>query len=186
MVSNIYNSGVSAFRRSKGFKTYVYNSLTTDISLVYPQGIEGSRLNISETCRVSRPWCFKGPKDSRDSGFQGIEGFPLLTGTFNELGVSKIQGFQGKYIYKIWTRSKYHRPCIVKPLCDLSSLWVWIGPMGERIPREGIRVWESIIRESADFTLLIIGNPGALLLRFLTTSLGCYSLRRSCNLSRGR
>ena len=36
------------------------------------------------------------------------------------------------------------------------------GPMGERTPREGIRVWELIIRESADFTLLIIGNSGAL------------------------
>ena len=36
------------------------------------------------------------------------------------------------------------------------------GPMGERTPREGIRVWESIIRESADFTLLIIDSPGAL------------------------
>ena len=34
--------------------TYVYNSLTTDISLVYPQGIEGSRVNISKTYRVSR------------------------------------------------------------------------------------------------------------------------------------
>ena len=40
------------------------------------------------------------------------------------------------------------------------------GPMGERTPREGIRVWESIIRESADFTLLIIGNPGALVTFF--------------------
>ena len=34
--------------------------------------------------------------------------------------------------------------------------------MGERTPREGIRVWELIIRESADFTLLITGSPGAL------------------------
>ena len=39
-------------------------------------------------------------------------------------------------------------------------------PMGERTPREGIRVWESIIQESADFTLLIIGNPGALVTFF--------------------
>ena len=38
------------------------------------------------------------------------------------------------------------------------------GPLGERTPREGIRVWELIIRESADFTLLIIGNPGALVM----------------------
>ena len=54
MVSNIYNSGVSAFQRSKGFRTYVYNSLTTAIASVYPQGIEGSRVNIPETYRVSR------------------------------------------------------------------------------------------------------------------------------------
>ena len=40
------------------------------------------------------------------------------------------------------------------------------GLMGERTPREGIRVWESIIRESADFTLLIFGNPGALVTFF--------------------
>ena len=53
MVSNIYNSGVSGLPKVKGFKTYVYNSLTTDISLVYPQGIEGSRVNIPETYRVS-------------------------------------------------------------------------------------------------------------------------------------
>ena len=98
MVSNIYNSGVSAFRRSKGFKTYVYNSLTTDISLVYPQGIEGSRVNISKTYRVSWAQCFKDTKDPSASGFQGIERFPLLTEAFNELGVSKIQGLQGKYI----------------------------------------------------------------------------------------
>ena len=52
---------------------------------------------------------------------------------------------------------KYHRPCTVQPLCDRTIRWK-TGPMGERTPREGIRVWESIIRESADFTLLIIGN----------------------------
>ena len=38
--------------------------------------------------------------------------------------------------------------------------------MGERTPREGIQAWELIIRESADFTLLIIGNPGALVTFF--------------------
>ena len=36
------------------------------------------------------------------------------------------------------------------------------GPLGERTPREGIQAWKLSIRESADFTLLIIGNPGAL------------------------
>ena len=52
------------------------------------------------------------------------------------------------------------------PRFDLSILWPKTEPMGERTPREGIRVWESIIRESADFTLLIIGNPGALVTFF--------------------
>ena len=62
------------------------------------------------------------------------------------------------------------------PLCDLSilvnqrpmgNILIWkTGPKGERTPREGIRVWESIIRQSADFTLLIIGNPGALVTFF--------------------
>ena len=45
-------------------------------------------------------------------------------------------------------------------------LFLETGPMGERTPREGIRVWELIIRESADFTLLITGNPGALVTFF--------------------
>ena len=58
------------------------------------------------------------------------------------------------------------------PLCDLSilvnqrpmgNILIWkTGPERERTPREGIRVWESIIRESADFTLLIFGNLGLL------------------------
>ena len=50
----------------------------------------------------------------------------------------------------------------------MTSPLIWkSGPIGERTSREGIRVWESIIRESADFTLLIIGNPGALVTFFL-------------------
>ena len=62
------------------------------------------------------------------------------------------------------------------PLCDLSILvnqrpmgdiLIWkTGPKGERTPREGIRVWEFIMWQSADFTLLIIGNPGALVTFF--------------------
>jgi hypothetical protein len=59
----------------------------------------GSRVNISKTYRVSWAKSFKGTKGPRASGFQGIEGFPLLTGAFKGFGISKIQGFQGK-IYK--------------------------------------------------------------------------------------
>ena len=66
---------------------------------------------------------------------------------------------------QIWTQLKYHRPCIVQPICDL-SIFMENRTNGERTPREGIRVWESIIRESADFTLLIICNPGALVTFF--------------------
>ena len=62
----------------------------------------------------------------------------------------------------------------MSPFVELSVLWSINGqwdtllirpkkdPLGERTPREGIRVWESIIRESADVTLLIIGNLGLL------------------------
>ena len=49
----------------------------------------------------------------------------------------------------------------------MGNILIWkTGPKGERTPREGIQVWESIIRESAGFTLLIIGNPGALVTFF--------------------
>ena len=49
----------------------------------------------------------------------------------------------------------------------MGYILIWkTGPERERTPREGIRVWESVIRESADFTLLIIGNPGALVTFF--------------------
>ena len=49
----------------------------------------------------------------------------------------------------------------------VASPFFWkSGPIGERTPREGIRDWESIIRESADFTLLIIGIPRALVTLF--------------------
>ena len=60
---------------------------------------------------------------------------------------------------------------VTRPFSGQSTAY-WIlsqlesGPKWERTPREGIRVWESIIRESADFTLLIIGNPGALVTFF--------------------
>ena len=49
----------------------------------------------------------------------------------------------------------------------MGYILIWkTGPERERTPREGIRVWESIMRQSADFTLLIIGNPGALVTFF--------------------
>ena len=54
----------------------------------------------------------------------------------------------------------------MQPLCDPSSLWGKLDHWGSAYPREGIRVWELIIRESADFTLLITGNPGALVTFF--------------------
>jgi hypothetical protein len=41
---------------------------------------------------------FQGTKGPRASGFQGIEGFPLLAGAFKGYSVSKTQGFQRKYI----------------------------------------------------------------------------------------
>ena len=92
----------------------------------------------------------KGFRDSRDRGF------PLLTRAFNELGVSKIQGFQGKYIYKIRTRTKHHRPCIVSHFATCpfygpsmaNGIYLIFGNWtnGEaHISREGIRVWEQAV-----------------------------------------
>ena len=127
---------------------------------------EGSRVNISKTYRASRAQCFKGTEGPWDSGIQGIESSPCWQGLSMDLAFPKSKGFQGKYIHQVWPRSKYHRPCIVKPLCDLRPFMGWIGPKGECTLREGIRVWELIIWESADFTLLIIGNPGALVTFF--------------------
>ena len=60
------------------------------------QGVQGSkvpRLKGFHGLNV-----FKAIKGPRASAFQGIEGFPILTGALKGFGVSKIQGFQGKYI----------------------------------------------------------------------------------------
>ena len=54
--------------------------------------------------------------------FQEIDGLPLLAGVFKKFGVSKIQGFQGKYI-KYELGQKCHRTCIMKSNCDLPPLW---------------------------------------------------------------
>ena len=62
----------------------------------------------------------------------------------------------------IKTSSSVHSETTLRPVLFMGKT----GPMGERTPREAIRVWESSIRESADFTLLIIGNPGALVTFF--------------------
>ena len=149
MVSNIYNSGVSAFRRSKGFKTYVYNSLTTDISLVYPQGkkgLKGQYFQDSQGFKGSMFQCYrrsKGFKVSRDRGF------PLIDKGFQWNWRFQNPRVSGKYINmsSIKISSSVHSV----PLCSLSILWSingqWeiylileTGPMGERTPREGIRV----------------------------------------------
>ena len=53
-----------------------------------------------EICKRVFQKCFKGTKGPRASGFQGIEGFPLLAGAFKKFGVSKIPRVSGK-IYKI-------------------------------------------------------------------------------------
>ena len=46
----------------------------------------------------------------------------MLTGAFKGFGVSKIQGFQGKYM-KYELGQKYHRTCIVKSNCDHTIRW---------------------------------------------------------------
>ena len=70
----------------------------------------------------------------RDSGLQGIEGLALLAGAFKKLGVSKIQGFQGKYI-KYELGQKYHRTCIVKSGLRSVLFMGKTGPTGNCTPR---------------------------------------------------
>ena len=53
-------------------------------------GSQGSRVNGSQGLNS-----FKGTKNLRVSGFQGIEGLPILTGPSIRPGVSKVQRFQG-------------------------------------------------------------------------------------------
>ena len=77
---------------------------------------------------------FQGTKGPRASGFQGIEGFPLLARAFKKFGVSKIQGLQGKYIrYELG--QKYHRTCIVKSYLGPDLFMGKIGPTGKCTPR---------------------------------------------------
>ena len=120
-------------------------------------------------------------KDFRIMGISTSKGFRgKYIYTFNELASKIPKGFKERYT-QVWPRSKYHRPCMGQPQLwpDLRVLLDhWGSAHHVKVFEHGILN----IRESADFTLLIIGNPG-LLYRFLTTSLGCYSLRRSCNLS---
>ena len=68
------------------------------------------------------------------SGFQEIEGLPLLAGAFKKFGVSKIQGFQGKYIeYELG--QKYHRKCIVQSSLRSVLFMGKTEPTGKRTPR---------------------------------------------------
>ena len=85
----------------------------------------------------------------------------MLAGAFNEFGVSKIQGFQGKYI-KYELGQKYHRTCIVKSNCD-HTIYGKLDRKGSAL--HGAKIFSSmgiIVRYSALITLLIIWQPGAL------------------------
>ena len=64
--------------------------IPNEIEIAWVQGSRVPRLKGFHGQNV-----FKGTKGPRASGFQGIEGFPLMTGAFNETGVSEIYGFQG-------------------------------------------------------------------------------------------
>ena len=121
-------------------------------------------------------WRLQNPKGFRENiytnkGFRrtGVSKIQRVSGKniypFNELASPKSKGFQGKY------RHKYDldqiSSSVYSATTSVTSPLSWkSGPMGERTPREDIRVWELIIRESADFTLLIIDNPGALVTFF--------------------
>ena len=73
--------GFGVSNNTKGFRAPNLN----EIEIAWVQGSRVPRIKEFHGQNV-----FKGTKGPRASGFQGIEGFPLLTGAFNETGVSKI------------------------------------------------------------------------------------------------
>ena len=87
-----------------------------------------------------------------------------MTGAFNESAFPKSEGFRENIqnMNSIKISSSVHSETTLWPVLFMGRT----GPLGERTPRECIRVWELIIRESADFTLPIIGNSGALVTFF--------------------
>ena len=116
-------------------------------------------------------WRLQNPMGFRENiytnkGFRriGVSKIQRVSGkniyTFNELASPKSKGFQGKYIHKYDLDQNIIARAWGNHICDHVLFMGKTGPMGERPPREGIRVWELIIRESADFTLLIIPLVG--------------------------
>ena len=80
--------------------------------------------------------------------------------------LQKSKGFQGKYIHKYDLDQNIIVRAWCNHICDQSSLW---GKLDQWGSAHHVKVFEHgnlIIRESADFTLLIIGNPGALVTFF--------------------
>ena len=108
-------------------------------------------------------------------------GSPCWQGLSMNWRLQNPKGFREIYT-QIWPRSKYHRPRIVKPLCDLSSLWGEMNHWGSALHVNVFESGNQLFENPLILHFWLLATLG-LLYRFLTTSLGCYSLKRSCNLS---
>ena len=131
---------------------------------------------------------FLGTKKARGFRvFKRQRAYPCWLGLSRSLAFPKSKGFSGKIYTKYELGQKYHRKCIVKPFCERSSLWGKPHRLGSAL--HGAKIFSSmgifcsIFRSY--YTSDYLATWGKCIV-FLTTSLGCYSLRRSCNLSRGR
>ena len=94
------------------------------------KGVEGPLIDkgfqwvsVSKIQRVSgKIYTRKGFEYWRIQNLRGFKGKHIH---FQWIGVSKIQRVSGKIYTQVWPRSKYHPPCVVKPLCDLTFGFYW-------------------------------------------------------------
>ena len=123
----------------------------------------------------------KGFRTSRNRGLT------LAGWGFQEVWRFQNPRVSGKIYTKYELGQKYHRKCIVKPFCERSSLWGKPHRLGSAL--HGAKIFSSMGIFCSIFhsyyTSDYLATWGSCIV-FLTTSPGCCSRRRSCNLSRGR
>ena len=172
-------------RRSKGFRVSRDRGFPL-IDRGFQWDWRFQNLRVSGKYVKGLPKMFQGCQKAKGFRVARDRGFPLAG-----WGIQVVWRFQnprvsGK-IYRIWAWPKIssyvHSEILLRAVLFMGKT----TPIGERTPRrEDIFKYGNFL---FDIPLLLhfwlFSNLG-LLYRFLTTPLGCYSLRISCNLSRGR
>ena len=102
--------------------------------LVYPQGKKGLEGQFFQDSQGFKGSMFQWYRRSKGFRVSRDRGLTLLARAFKKFGVSKIQGFQGKYI-KFELGQKYHRKCIVKSYLRPDLFMGKTGPTGKCTPR---------------------------------------------------